>query len=291
MNTRLFFRLFFLTVAVLSAAACQNEPTAAGGKVKASEAYLTHFGGPPVPEKGQCYARVGFYPLKEAPEKVGAVPLFLFEEKNQLQLLLERLVSAEIDFPARSPLFNPFPPGSSVRLASRAGDTAEVELILKGSSKPENLSAMAAALTETVVQFEDIEQVRIVVNGTPLEEMPANGFAHDAGRIAPPGPPALLLTVGTWEDGALDPKEILADFDRPVTIESFTLTDASGQKIKGDYFTSAFDMAVVIHPDNPSSLKEGMALRAEWQVVDRLGRKGEGTGNFTLGRHDHDEGH
>ncbi len=291
MKKTIFFRLLLLSAAILGTTACQNNSTAAPqGTVKASEAYLTYFGEPPVPAKGQCYARVGFYPLKETPEKVGAVPLFLFEEKNQPQLLLDRLVSAEIAFPDRSPLFNPFPPGSSVRLVSQTGDTAELELTFKGASKPKDLSAMAAALTETIVQFEEFKRVHIVVNGAALGEMPAKGLTHEAGRIVPPGPPALLLTVGTWENGAQDPKEILADFDRPVTIESFTLTDAAGQKIKGDYFTSAFDMAVVIHPENPSSLREGMTLRAEWQVVDRLGRKGDGGGDFVLERHDHIEG-
>ncbi|MGK2945417.1 MAG: hypothetical protein ACSLFC_11830 [Desulfuromonadales bacterium] len=42
--------------------------------------------------------------------------------------------------------------------------------------------------------------------------------------------------------------------------------------------------------EDPSALREGMTLRAEWRVVDRLGRKGEGQGNFTLERHDHAEG-
>lgn len=110
------------------------------------------------------------------------------------------------------------------------------------------------------------------------------------GTIEPPGPPPLLLVVGAWEKGAQDPEEILADFDRSVKIESFSLMDASGQKIQGDYFTSAFDMAVGIHPESPSAIREGIRLCAEWRVVDRLGRIGEGSGNFTLGRHDHAEG-
>lgn len=291
MTTKIRILLLLLAVAFFGATACQKESSVATqGTIKANQAYLNHFGEPPVPEKGECFARVGFYPLKGSTGKVAAMPFFLFRQEDQLPLLLERLVGNEAGYLSRSQLFNPFPPGSSVRLVSQAGGTVDLDISLKESPSAESVAAMAASLTETATQFEGIERVRIAINGASLSGMPEGGFAHDAGRIEPPGPPTLLLVVGAWEKDAQDPEEILADFDRPVKIESFSLMDDSGQKIRGDYFTSAFDMAVVIHPENPSAIRKGMTLRAEWRVVDRLGRKGEGAGNFTLERHDHAEG-
>ncbi len=291
MTPKIWLYMVLLAAAVFGLSACQKESSAGPqGTAKANEAYLTHFGEPPVPERGECFARVGFYPLEGSPGKLGAIPFFLFREQDQLPLLLERLVGNEAGYLSRSRLFNPFPPGSTVRLLSQAGDTVDLELSLKQAPQPEMLEAMAAALTETAIQFEGIEKVRIMVDGAPLPGMPESGYAHDARRIEPPGPPTLLLVVGAWDEGAQDPDEILADFDRPVNVENFSLKDASGQKIQGDYFTSAFDMAVVIHPEKPATIREGMSLRAEWQVVDRLGRKGSGSGEFTLRRHDHAEG-
>jgi hypothetical protein len=291
MTSKIKIHLLLLAVAFFGATACHKESSVAPqGTVKANQAYLNHFGDPPVPEKGECFARVGFYPLKGSTGKVAAMPFFLFRQEDQLPLLLERLVGNEAGYLSRSQLFNPFPPGSSVRLVSQAGGTVGLDISLKESPSAESVAAMAASLTETATQFEGIEKVRIAINGASLSGMPEDGFAHDAGRVESPGLPTLLLVVGAWEKGAQDPEEILADFDRPIRIESFSLMDASGQKIRGDYFTSAFDMAVVIHPENPSVIRKGMTLRAEWRVVDRLGRKGEGAGNFTLGRHDHAEG-
>ena len=48
---------------------------------------------------------------------------------------------------------------------------------------------MSAALTETVLQYEDIKRVFLIVNGTAPANMPGDGFRHDPGRIASPGPP------------------------------------------------------------------------------------------------------
>lgn len=292
MNKIVSLCLLLLAVLVFGPTACKKEEssTVPAGTVKASEAYLTHFGEPPVPDKGQCFARVGFYPLSGSTGKVAAMPFFLFKETDQMGMLLERLVTTKPAYLEQSVLRNPFPPGSSVRIAFQSGGRLDLELSTTASSSPQDLSAMAAALTETAVQFDDVETVRIFRDGAPLPGMPEGGFAHDAERIEPPAPPTLLLVVGAWEKGERNPEEILADFDRPVKIDSFSLRNAAGQEIKGDYFTSAFDMAVVIRPESPSAIEEGMSLQAEWVVVDRMGRRGEGAGTFTLERHEHADG-
>jgi hypothetical protein len=97
----------------------------------------------------------------------------------------------------------------------------------------------------------------------------------------------LLSVIGTWERGAEAPEEILIGFDRSVTVETFRLLDGSRQPVKGEYYRSVFDMAVVIHPESPHDFTEGMILHAEWEVVDPLGRRGKGAGDFVLVRQDH----
>lgn len=289
MSPRIISALALLLTLLFAATGCERKnPAAPAGVVKANPAYVEYFGQPPTPEKGSCFARVGFYPLRGEPGKVRAVPYFLFEEKNELQQILNRMVGEESVFPPSGPLFNPFPPGT--KIASRVQPDGVVELNLSaggGALREEALPAVAAALTETATQFPDVKRVRILLDGAPLAGMPADGFRHDPARIAPLGPPELLMVVGSWEEGASDPEEILADFDRPVTVNAFRLQDASGQDLKGEYFTSAFDMAVVLHPGNPGAFREGMTLRAQWDVTDRLGRQGKGSGEFVLKRHVH----
>jgi hypothetical protein len=278
--------LVLLTAALL--AGCEKKTTSApAGTVKASPAYVEYFGQPPTPESGTCFARLGFYPLRSEPGKVRPVPFFLFSEEGQLQLVLDRLVSGEVKFPAESALFNPFPTGTRVQVRPIAEKVAELTLLLDSPAGAPDLAAMAAALTETAVQFDEVERARILLDGVPLEGMPPAGFSHEPQRIASPDAPILLMVVGNWEQGAADPEEILANFDRPVTIGSFRLRDAADQEVKGEYFQSVFNMAVVIHPETPSAFREGVSLTAEWEVIDGLGRTGKGSGVFSLGRHEH----
>jgi Sporulation and spore germination len=284
-------QLILLVGLVLTVAACQKEsPSAPTPSVKANQAYLTAFGEPPVVAQGSCFARVGYYPLWDAPDQLHAMPFFLFDVQTELPLLFERLVNNPAAFPEGGPLFNPFPPGSRVRVGPMT-EVLELALNLEQTPDPQRLDTMAAALTETAGQYPDIKRVNLLLNGSPWPGMPADGFRPDPARIVEPGPPQLLLVIGSWEPGAVSPDEILADFDRPVSIESFTLSDEAGNKLEGEYFTSAFDMAVVLHPQNPAAFQAGMQLSAAWRVTDRLGRSGAGEGRFLLQRHEHAEIH
>jgi hypothetical protein len=280
--------LFVLLSAALLAGCEKKAPTLPAGSVKANPAYVEYFGQPPTPESGTCFARVGFYPLRSEPGMVRPAPFFLFREDGQLQLVLDRLVSGEVTFPAESDLFNPFPSGARVQVRSLEEGVVELALSLdRTSTVAPDLEAMTASLTETAVQFDEVERVHILLDGVPLAGMPAGGFGHEPQRIASPDSPNLLMMIGNWEHGAEDPEEILANFDRPVTIGSFRLRDGAGREVKGKYYQSAFDMAVVIHPKNPSAFREGISLAAEWEVIDGLGRTGKGSGVFSLGRHEH----
>lgn len=281
--------VFILLAMVLVACEKQTEtPPGAEGTVKASPTYVEHFGQPPTPEEGNCYARVGFFPLRGDPVKVRAVPFFLFRETGQLQQLLERVANKELSLPPDSELFNPFPETTKI-LVDRGNDN-QVDLNVSFSEhrpSERELKAIATVLTETAVQFDGIDRVVILLDGEPLDGAPADGFRHDPGHIAHVGPPVLFMVGGTWEKGESDPVEVTANFDRPVTVETFHLEDASGKEIRGDYFRSVFDMSVVIHPDDPGDLQEGMTLRGRWEVTDGHGRDGKGSAEFSLQRFEH----
>ena len=211
-------------------------------------------------------------------------------EEEQLAHLLEAFSGSDWEFPLHSGLRNPFPPDSTLRVTARDGDRVTIDLVAPGVDQDSlEFRAMLAAVVETVLQFEEIKRVFISANGTPLAEMPGDGFRHDPGRIAPVGPPLPLMVGGNWEAGQEDPEAIFINFDRPVGIEKLRLLDATGQEIRGEYFQTGFGMTVVLHPAEPHTIREGITVRLTWQVSDRLGRTGSGEQDFTLKRHEHEE--
>ena len=46
-------------------------------------------------------------------------------------------------------------------------------------------------------------------------------------------------------------------------------------------------MAVVIHPESPQLFSEGTTLKAEWSVVDTLGRENSGVDTMPLVKYEH----
>ncbi len=276
--------LSLLLVVALVLSGCQRQKEVEKRTTTVSPVFLEHFGELPQGDRSNCIARVGYFPLKDDPTKVRAVPYLLFRESGQLEQILGRMVSEQEIFVPGSDLFTPFPPGSSVWLNLDEGVIA-VDVTPGREMTQEELDAAVAAITETAVQFSRIDRVRILLAGEPVPGMPEDGFRHQPGRIAPVPAPTLMMVSGMWDAGTLD--EILVNFDRPVTVETFRLLSPSGEEVRGDYFRSVFDMAVVIHPENPAEFAEGMPLRAEWSVVDALGRRGAGSGEFTLKRFDH----
>jgi hypothetical protein len=286
-----------LTLAVIGLAAflltsgCDKgeRATTPPGSTKVNAAFLQHFGEPPAPEQGTCFARVGYFPLASDPTKVRAIPLFLFQESEQLPRLLNRLVDRVWDFPPHSGLINPFPEGSEIRVAARTGESVSIDLLLpRAAREAEDFRGMIASVVETALQFEDITRVIITLSGEPLAEMPAGGFRHDPGRIVPVGPPLPLMVAGSWEEeDEAPPAEIHINFDRPVIIHELKLLDAAGREIPGEYFHSAFDMAVVVRPAGTWTLREGAPVRVSWQVSDHLGRRARGDQAFALEHPEH----
>lgn len=81
--------------------------------------------------------------------------------------------------------------------------------------------------------------------------------------------------------------ELLDEFGRPVEAYNFKLYNNAGMSIEGEYYTSIFQMAVVVLPGDSSLYKEGDTLRAELDFVDIKGRANSGSSTKTLQRYEH----
>lgn len=277
-----------LCITLLFLVGCQQEQqTPAKIKVEANQAYLDSFGEPPLVQKGQAFARVGYLPLRETPARLQALPFYLLDGQNQLQQVLNRLISNEVILPPDSPLYQPFPAGLQIEVSPVKGGNVTLTLRMEKLPGDKDLTGMIAALTETAVQFPEIKNVRILINEAPPKQMPPTGFTSQPERIAEVSLPEALMIAGMWERGENLLSEIVIDFNRPVKVNHFALYDASGSKVEGEYFTSAFDMAVIVHPDSTENYQDGSPLKAEWDITDALGRNNKGTSSFSLRRYEH----
>jgi hypothetical protein len=278
-------------VGLLSLSACQQDERTTTpqntGVVKASQAYQDNFGTPPQGKAGQAFAFVGYLPLQKTPEKFRPLPLFVFTEKEQMRQILERLISGELLQHRASDFYNPFPDGLKVAVTSPEGPTSTLSLSTQQKWLPRDQTAGGRALAETALQFTKVDKVMVLLNGIPLSPMPEEGYLREPHALVKVEPPDLVMMAGVWEDKAEALSEILIEFDRPIKVNSFKLYDMEGHVVDGDYFTSLFQMAVVIHPKNPDRYQEATVLRAEWDVVDDLGRANRGTDSLALQRLDH----
>ena len=270
--------------------ACKQEeppPPPNSGFVAVNQAYLKNFGTPPQGKAGEAFARVGYLPLQEAPEKVRAFPLFLFTDKEQLRQILTRLISGELVLTQESGLYNPFPPDLEVSVPAQVTPTLTLSLKTGQSWSDDDQAAAGRALAETALQSEVVERVIILLNGQPFPPMPTEGYQHRSRLIVEVNPPELVQIAGMWGLGTDKLDELLVEFDRPVTVNNFKLYDKSGDVVDGEYFTSIFQMAVVLLPKDSTLLLEGTLLRAEWDVVDTLGRSNSGSTTLPLRRYEH----
>jgi len=218
---------------------------------------------------------------------VRAFPLFLFSKDRELQQILRRLTGGELVFPESSGLYSPFPNDLQVTSASTEKGTQTLSLMTQQSWSEDDKASAGLAIAATVLQFEQTNKVFIMLNGQPLPQMPADGYMLDPGTLADVEPPSLVLMAGMWEQGTDSLDELLVEFDRPVKVNNFKLYDSSGKSIEGEYFTSIFQMAVVVLPGDKTLYKEGDVLRAEWDVVDFMGRVNSGSSTLPLRRYEH----
>lgn len=285
------FHPLILAFCIFSLYACQQEEPAPvaqpSGLVIASQAYLDNFGEPPQGKAGEAFARVGYLPVRNSPGKVRAFPLFLFGKDRELPQIISRLTGGDLMLPENSGLYNPFPSDLQVTSASAEKSTQVLSLMTQQSWPADDVASAGLALAATVLQFEQTNKVVIMLNGQPLPQMPADGYVLDPETLADAEPPSLVLMAGMWEQGTDNLDELLVEFDRPVKVNNFTLYDSSEKSVEGEYFTSIFQMAVVVLPDDKTLYNEGDVLRAEWEVVDFMGRTNSGSSRLPLHRYEH----
>jgi hypothetical protein len=291
----MYVRNYILIIAILllaGSAGCQRQQAvdgASGGKVEASTAYRTWYGEPPTVTEGTAWAFAGFFPLAEDPGKVMPVPLFLFTAQNQPQLLLGKVLQGGAYLGLPQLAADVIPPGAAVRAVTVKDGEAVVDFSneLLQVTDPLRQQGILAAIGHTLVQFPDIERVRTTVDGQPLPFAPSGTLPIDAAALSDPGPPDILQAL-LHEDADAVPGEVVVFFNRPVQMKSFRLEYPRGQQAPGQYFTSVFDMAVILHPQTPDLMQVGSEVFIEWQVVDSLGREGSGQTSLILGHLSHD---
>ncbi len=281
-TTILGFLLLFLV-------GCEYQTPAeqAQGKVYPSSAFVQHFGEPPIPQEGYAYAQVGYLPLAGQNGQVSPIPLFLFSENQHLDRILSQLFSEQLRVSKHSKLGRPYAKGVRLAQLDQAGDTLTVSLQTVAELAASDRLGIDRAVTETATQFEEISRVRVLYDGVASPQQPIEGYRQRPEMIAAVERPMLLDVVGIWEQGAATPEEILIYFDRPVSINSFRLLDQSGQQVGGKYYSSIFNMAVVVHPNQPENFKPGMELNVAWDVEDALGRRNSALDTMTLVRREH----
>ena len=193
-----------------------------------------------------------------------------------MEKVLVKLVSGELLTSDKQLYDNPFPVDIEIHTKPIREGTLTLDLVTSQQWGAESRRAGTVALMETAYQFKGVQSVKVTLNGVPLPWIPDAGYQQQLNLIIDVPPPTLILMAGAWENGHDTPEELLVEFDRPVTVNSFELYHLDGRKVEGEYFKSIFQMAVVVHPKSPELFQEGTSLRAEWNVVDDLGRRNSG---------------
>jgi hypothetical protein len=282
--------LLGMVTALLLLAGCPDEQKTtdqSSGYVSATEAYLTHFGKPPQGKEGRAYARVAYLPMSNDPGKIRALPVFLYDEADQVTKILRRLISDTLILPSDSELYKPFPNDLQVTVSPVEDGTQTLHLQTAQSWDRTAQELTVQAFAETALQFPETRRVRVTLNDKPLPDMPAEGYQHQPDMIDDVGLPQLVLMAGIWNGEESAPAELLIEFDRPIRLNTFSLTDADGNKVAGDYYLSIFQMAVVVHPQEPERYQAGTPLHAAWDVIDDLGRRSQGEKSMSLIRFTH----
>ncbi len=242
-------------IVMLLAAVHPAGAPAAKTPIPATQAYREAFGAPPTTEGAACRAAVVFLPgmgRSGRTDRLGPVPLISVSPDRIVHQAARIVVEGYPESPRFLEVRPAFPPGTRLLGLDVEAGTARVRVALgAGESHPLALQALALTLT----QFEGISTVTLAAEGA--EPTPATGPRTDLAE--PPGSPRLIdvLSTRTPEEA---PTEIDVLFDRPVEVLEARLFRADGAEIPGRWYTSMFDMAAVLRPEDPSVIREGLAL-------------------------------
>jgi germination protein M len=258
-------------------------PVEKPGKVTATQAYREYFGPAPGVPKGDAFAFALYFPLAEPRGKVLPLPFFTFDRQTMRKVALERLISGNSVGPYKGKFELPVP---GLRLLSLVenGDTVTAtfskELPALGEKTLGGGFAVAAAMS--LYQFDGVRKV-VIKSEDGRTYTPGNDI-HSVSKLPPP---QLLNVVAMKEKGEKDVHEVDVFFDRPVDFQNINIGDTGGRLFRGEVYASAFDMAAVLKPKDPSIFQPGKQVRVTWKVTDKNGRVSEGTQQFEIEMKEH----
>ncbi|GAB4283098.1 MAG: hypothetical protein Kow0092_37990 [Deferrisomatales bacterium] len=257
----------------------------AGAEVQATAAYREAFGAPPASEGVACRAAVVFLPgvgRTGREDRLAPVPLFSVTPDKTLEEAARVLVEGHPVEPRFLTIPRLFPPGTSLAALELADGLATVRL---GRGLPGDAHPLAGqALAHTLTQFAEVERVRVQGGSAP----PGEPLRPDPAVLEAPASPRLLDVVASAHAGE-PPEEVDVLFDRPVEVVQVEARRPGEGPLAGRWYTSMFDMAAVLRPEDPSVLREGMTLQVTWAVRDRKGREARGSREVSLRFYVHPE--
>ncbi|NOY44199.1 MAG: GerMN domain-containing protein [Deltaproteobacteria bacterium] len=273
-------RIFRATAALWAGLALLAADPALGARtgVSATPAYRAAFGAPPVSQGVDCRAAVVYLPglgASGAGDRLAPIPLFSVTPGKIVEEAARVLVAGHPEQVRLLPLPRLFPEGTTLKGVTVEQGVAVVQIALARAGQPHPLASQA--LAHTLTQFEGIAGVRLQVGDAP----PAPVVRPDPAVAEPPAAPRLLDVLTAVQEGE-SPAEIDVLFDRPVEVIETRLEGSDGTPIPGKLYTSMFDMAAVLRPDDPGVIREGMELRVTWAVRDRKGRESRGSRTIPL---------
>ncbi|MSN27393.1 MAG: sporulation protein [Geobacter sp.] len=241
------------------------------GTVSATKAYEQLFGVAPSVDKGTAYAFVIYFPSAKTSGKVVPFPFFTFDEGSIQKVAVERLL-AGMDTGSYQGEFVPFPSG--IRLLN-INDQGSVVVDFNKELGESSDKSVVYALALTLRQFKGVKDIRIQVDG---KDSPSNALLKelDGNVVLPLSSPRILALTAMRDKGVKDVEEVNLFFDRPVVVKEMKLFSKEGHQFEGEMYHSVFDMAAVFKPKTPGLFKERMPVRAQWKVIDKLGRSAEG---------------
>ncbi|WP_025322439.1 GerMN domain-containing protein [Deferrisoma camini] len=250
----------------------------AGTQVSATPAYRAAFGAPPASQGVDCRAAVVYLPglgASGSGDRLAPIPLFSVTPGKIVEEAARVLVAGHPEQVRLLPLPRLFPEGTALKGVEVEEGVAVVRIALGTAGQPHPLASQA--LAHTLTQFEGITGVRLRLGDDP----PAPVVRPDPAAVEPPAAPRLLDVLTAVQEGE-PPAEIDVLFDRPVEVIETRLERPDGTPIPGKLYTSMFDMAAVLRPEDPGAIREGMALRVTWAVRDRKGRESRGSRTISL---------
>lgn len=264
--------LLWVLTSSLALAWAAAEASADAEPVQATQAYREAYGPPPVSDAQGGLAAGTYHPGVGASgraDRLSPLPLFSVTPDKVTEEAARILVEGH---PTSARFFNVprvFPEGSKLLGLESADGVATVRV--RQGRQGERNSLAPQALAHTLTQFDGVHAVALQVDGEGLSDP----VKPRPDILDTPAPPRLLDVVAAVHEGE-DPEQIAVLFDRPVEVALCSIRLADGKDLPGNLYTSMFDMAAILRPEDPKVIREGLPMLVKWSVRDKTGRLSKG---------------